>query len=150
MQLFKLYCQVLHHSVYTQIFCFFIHTFYITGDFLQSYLEKSDTHTGACMDIIITHSVSSPYTIYTVCTSMSESLHICIDVLCIYHLTHYITHTCQYRTSLYYSDYFLHIFAQVHQHLLKNVERPIKEVVDKMESTLLTLDVENRLTSSVI
>ena len=42
------------------------------------------------------------------------------------------------------------IFAQVHQHLLKNVERPFKEVVDKMESTLLTLDVENHLMSSAI
>ena len=39
---------------------------------------------------------------------------------------------------------------QVHQHLLKNVERPIKEVADKMESTLLTLDVENHLMSSAI
>ena len=36
--------------------------------------------------------------------------------------------------------------AQVHQHVLKNVEKD----VDKMESTLLALDVENPLTSSVI
>ena len=39
---------------------------------------------------------------------------------------------------------------QVHQHRINIVERPIKEVVDKMESTLLTLDVENHLMSSVI
>ena len=39
---------------------------------------------------------------------------------------------------------------QVHQHQVNIVERPIKEVVDKMESTLLTLDVENHLMSSAI
>ena len=42
------------------------------------------------------------------------------------------------------------IFAQVHQHRLKNVERLISKDVDKMESTLLTLDVENHLMSSAI
>ena len=51
---------------------------------------------------------------------------------------------------LLYPTYILGIFAQVHQHLLKNVERPSSKDVDKMESTLLTLDVENRLTSTVI
>ena len=39
---------------------------------------------------------------------------------------------------------------QVHQHRINIVERPISKDVDKMESTLLTLDVGNRLTSSVI
>ena len=44
----------------------------------------------------------------------------------------------------------LDVLTQVHQHLLDNAERPISKDVDKMESTLLTLDVENRLTSSAI
>ena len=35
--------------------------------------------------------------------------------------------------------------AQIHQHVLNNVERPISKDVDKMESTLLSLDVENHL-----
>ena len=42
------------------------------------------------------------------------------------------------------------VFTQVHQHLLDNVERPISKDVEKMESTLLILDVENRLMSSAI
>ena len=72
--------------------------------------------------------------------------------------------TClQWRASLttqhdplYYTDYSisytcpLDVLTQVHQHLLDNVERPISKDVDKMEFTLLTLDVENLLRSSAI
>ena len=49
-----------------------------------------------------------------------------------------------------YHNIILDVLTQVHQPPLNIVERPIKEDVDKMESTLLTLDVGNRLTSSVI
>ena len=59
-------------------------------------------------------------------------------------LTPYITLTCPSYTCP------LDVLTQVHQHLLDNAERPISKDVDKMESTLLTLDVENRLTSSAI
>ena len=57
---------------------------------------------------------------------------------------------------LYFTDYsilymsILVVFTQVHQHLLDNVGRPISKDVEKMESTLLTLDVENHLMSSAI
>ena len=50
---------------------------------------------------------------------------------------------------LYY-NIILDVLTQVHQPLLNIAERPTKEDVDKMESTLLTLDVENRLMSSAI
>ena len=55
-----------------------------------------------------------------------------------------------YNHYLILHTYVLGIFAQVHQHLLKNAEMPISMVVDMMESTQLTLDVENPLMFSVI
>ena len=51
------------------------------------------------------------------------------------------------------SDYNIIICLCILQVLslhLVTVERPIEEDVEKMESTLLTLDVENHLMSSVI
>ena len=91
------------------------------------------------------YNIQYTYSIHS--TSMSEVLHIrCMKFVQSHSL----------RWDLAYSDYsilhthVLDVLTQVHQHLLNSVERPIKEVVDKMESTLLTLDVENHLTSSAI
>ena len=69
----------------------------------------------------VVHSGSPPYTIHTVCISMSGLLHICMDVLCSTSLTTHI-HINKYRTShvvtALYPTYVLDVLTQVHQHLL--------------------------------
>ena len=117
-------------------------------------LLKEIRHTYRCMYEHI-YSVLPPYTIHIVWTSMSGSIHI----RCNGHGTSRISqqsHINTYRTSNIVSlttlsyIHILGIFAQVRQHLLKSVERPISKDVDKMESTLLTLGVENHSMSSAI